>query len=287
MDFRGCLRLKPLQIMTKLIEQTYNRSIQVLHRVTNANQAGIKTIYEPGYVSPFDLVQSTRFYGYVTDLRCKVNIQSIDEQALPEIGLGDSRTARVNAVRDMEWRSPRKQMNLMLRTASAGDWIEIAPISLLNRDPYYQVNLLQFLSDNVAFAVANDSAIGLQIVDAGYGLLSGNDEVVIWGSVKEELNIIPPGQRIVTHSAQYGRTVTDQSSIVLGANQDRLQATIVNTGAATVFLNYNTQAQAGLGIALVAQGGSYEINLSNPFKGSISAVCNGGESTTVTALEGQ
>lgn len=273
--------------MTKLIEQTYQRSVQILERLTTSDQGSVKTVYEPGYVSPFDLVASTRFYGFITDLRCKVDIKSLDEQALPNISIGDSRTERVTAVRDMEWKNPRKQLNLLLRNPKAGDWINVASISLLNREPYYQVNLLQYLSDNVAFAVANDSAIGVQIENVGYGLLSTNDEVTIWGSVKEELSIVPTAERVVTHTTAYSWNVTDQSKILLPNNQDRLQATIVNIGTASVFLNFNTAAQSGLGITLVPQGGSYEVNLTNPFKGTISAICNNGESTTLTGIEGQ
>lgn len=273
--------------MSLLIEQTYQRSIQVLDRMTWRDYSNIKTIYEPGYISAFDLVASTRFYGYVTDLRCKVNIKSLPEQQLPEISIGDTRTARVNAVRDMEWRSPRKQLDILLRNPKSGGWLDIGSVSLLNREPFYQVNLLQYLSDNVAFAVANDSAIGIRIFNAGYGLLDDDDEVTVWGSVKEELTLLPPAERVITHTTSYSWEVTDQPIILLGNNQERLQATIVNTGTGSAYLNFNTAAQAGLGITLVPQGGSYEINLTNPFKGTISAVCNQGESTTLSGLEGQ
>ena len=273
--------------MSLLIEQTYQKSTQILGRLTWADGGDIKTIYEPGYISSFDLVASTRFYGYVTDFRCKININSLDEQELPEISIGDSRTARVNAVRDMEWRSPRKQLDILLRNPKGGGWLDVASISLLNRDPFYQVNLLQYLSDNVAFAVANDSAIGVRIVNVGYGLLGAQDDVTFWGSVKEELNVIPSRERVITHTNSHSWSVTDQSQILLPNNQERLQATFVNTGTSIVYLNFNTAAIAGLGVALVPQGGSYEINLTNPFKGTISAVCNQGQSTTISGIEGE
>lgn len=273
--------------MSLLIEQTYQKSTQILDRLTSTDGGNIKTIYEPGYISAFDLVASTRFYGYITDLRCKINIKSLEEQELPEISIGDSRTARVNAVRDMEWRSPRKQLDILLRSAKSGDWFDVASISLLNRDPFYQVNLLQYLSDNVAFAVANDSAIGVRIVNVGYGLLTQQDEVTFWGSVKEELNIVPSAERVITHTNSHSWSLTDQSQIILPNNQERLQATLVNTGTSTAYLNFNTAAIAGLGIALVPQGGSYEINLTNPFKGTISAICNQGQTTTVSGIEGE
>lgn len=272
--------------MTKLIEQTYSRSTQILSKLNRDSGTDILTVYEPGYVSPHDLVGSTRFYGYITDIRCRVYMDALPEVELPEIQIGDSRTKRITAVRDMEWTSPRKQMNLLLRDSKSGGWVNIASISLLKRPPYYQVNLMQFLSDNVAFAMANDSALGVQIENVGYGLLIANDEVTIWGSVKEELSVLPQNEKIVTHTQSHAWNITEDSSVLLASNTDRLLATFVNIGGSNAYLNFNTDAISGRGITLMPGGGSYEINITNPFKGSISAITAQGETTTVTGIEG-
>lgn len=273
--------------MTLLLEQTYSRSTQILSRLNNGSGSHVITIYEPGYISPYDRVASTRFYGYITDLRCKVDINSLDEAILPEIGIGDSRTKRITAVRDMEWTSPRKQMELLLRSPQSGEWINVASISLLNRLPFYQVNLMQFLTDNVAFAVSNNSAVGVQITNVGYGLLAATDEITIWGAVKEELSVLPDRVKEVTHTQSHRWEVTETSRILLPSNSARLQATFTNTGDYTVYLNFNTDAQIGRGISLMPRGGSYEINLTNPFKGSISAVVDSNQVTIITGIEGQ
>lgn len=178
-------------------------------------------------------------------------------------------------------------MDLLLRDSKSGGWVNIASISLLKRSPFYQVNLMQFLSDNVAFAMANDSALGVQIVNVGYGILIANDEVTIWGAVKEELSTLPQDEKTVTHTQSHAWDITEESRVLLASNTDRLLATFVNTGNSKAYLNFNTDAIRERGITLMPQGGSYEINITNPFKGSISAITATGETTTITGLEGR
>lgn len=264
--------------------QVYSRSAQILRRFTAASSNQLISLYEPAVVTPWDRVSTVRYYGFVTDFRMKVDISSISEQQLPELSIESSRTERITAVRDMEWKSPRKELELLLESPSHPA-VAIASISLVNRLPYYQVNLMPYFTDNGLINIAAGSRILARVIDAGYGLLQNADEVVVFGSAKEEATVLPTEPRSIQSCTPYSWAVGTSSVQLLPINPNRLQLTLVNRSpAATVFLNYGVQAQVGQGIALMPGGGSYEINQTNPYAGIITAISDGA-SATLTGLE--
>ncbi|GAI00810.1 unnamed protein product [marine sediment metagenome] len=64
--------------------------------------------------------------------------------------------------------------------------------------------------------------------------------------------------------------------MVLDKNPARLYALIVKPGAEEVFLGMGIPAVVDRGIPLLSAGASYEINLTNPWHGSIHAVAKAG-----------
>ncbi|MFE4108568.1 hypothetical protein [Almyronema epifaneia] len=262
--------------MPGAITQAYSRSKQILKTLTEQSGSSIVQLYQPGLVTPWDRTSSLRYYGFITDLRCNIDISSLPESELPDLSAATSRTDRITAVRDLEWRSPRKQLDFLMRDTYSGGWQKIASLSLLNREPYYMINLLAYLSDNVAFMVANDAALGVQVVNVGKGLLEGADKVTVFGAVKEEVTTIPQEASEIVTSQDLSFPVAEQSAIVIPANPARKQLSLVNRSAsATVYLSYASLAQIGYGIALYPNGGAYEINQSNLYKGAISAIATG------------
>jgi len=254
------------------LQQTYSRTQQILSAYGNADTDGLRILYLPSAISPYDRVQTLRFYGFITSLRMKVDINSIQESVLPNLEADASRTERLTALRDMEWRSARKQISFYLKTAHV-DWQPLFDISLLNRLPYYQVNLLPYLTDNMSFDTSNDCVLAARITDAGYGLLEGQDRITIYGSVREEITTLPTDAKEISFASPYSWTTNSDSQLILPANPNRLQATIINTSLTNeVFLNYGGMASLGQGLTLMRGGGSYEINLSNLYRGAISAI---------------
>lgn len=63
---------------------------------------------------------------------------------------------------------------------------------------------------------------------------------------------------------------------VLGGNPSRVYALLVNPSAEQVFLGMGIPAVVDRGIPLLSAGSNYEINLTNPFFGSIHAVSKAG-----------
>ncbi|GAH92060.1 unnamed protein product [marine sediment metagenome] len=63
---------------------------------------------------------------------------------------------------------------------------------------------------------------------------------------------------------------------VLGRNPSRIYALLVNPSAEEVFLAMGIPAVVDRGIPLLSAGSNYEINLTNPWHGSIHAVSKAG-----------
>ncbi|OYQ67582.1 hypothetical protein B9G53_01110 [Pseudanabaena sp. SR411] len=267
--------------MTEL-QQTYNRTQQILSAF-GAGDSSKRIIYQPSAISPYDRVQTLRFYGFITSLRMKVDIRSISEADIPNLEADASRLERLTAMRNMEWKSPRKQITFFLKTATC-PWQPIFDVSLLNRLPYYSVNLLPYLTDNISFDTSNDCLIGAQITNAGYGLLEGEDRITLYGSVREEITTLPTDSKEIVFATPHSWEIDEDSRLILPANPNRQQVTLVNTSLTDeAYINYGGMAELGKGITLMRGGGSYEINLSNLYRGAISAIS--ANPLTLTGIE--
>ena len=163
----------------------------------------IITVYEgSGLTIGSELVPAHTIVSYnvfIKNLKAFAEINSLPEIALPEFELTDSETTKLYKTLNVEWRSARKQLNLFI--AADSDWRKVGSVSLLNPSgyPFRIYNLLDLFTDNLFFELGENGKIGVQIEEVGYGLLFGNDSVIIHGSYVEEIftnytepPIIPP-----------------------------------------------------------------------------------------------
>jgi len=67
-------------------------------------------------------------------------------------------------------------------------------------------------------------------------------------------------------------TCTAVQQKVLAANPYRTYALLINDGTDPIYLALNKPAEVNRGIRLNAGGGSFEINLNNPYQGEVYAV---------------
>jgi len=82
-------------------------------------------------------------------------------------------------------------------------------------------------------------------------------------------------------------SVGDTSTTILAANADRKYALIVNDSDTVIYLALGAAASVNSGIRLNANGGAYEINWTNLFKGAINGIhAATGLLKTVTVVEG-
>ncbi len=265
-----------------MTQETYNRSVQIIKPITSENAAQITTIYESGYVSPWDVAQSLKFYGFITDLRARIDITSLPETQVPDIPLGTSRTAKSEIIRDLEYGSDRYELELLIENTYSG-WMPLFNFSIMNRRPFYVVDLLSYLSNQPAFAMANDARLGVRVIDVGFGTMQPGDSINLFGCAREEVTSLPSEGEIITQSTENQTTIGTSSEIILAQTPLRKQATVINrSDTAVVTLSYQPIATPGQGIVLYPRGGAYEINRSNLYRGALSAISS--ETNTPIAI---
>jgi len=82
-------------------------------------------------------------------------------------------------------------------------------------------------------------------------------------------------------------SVADSSTTILSANDARKYALIVNDSDTTIYLALGAAAAVNRGIRINANGGAYEINWTNLFKGAIYGIhAAAGVTKNVTVVEG-
>ncbi len=80
--------------------------------------------------------------------------------------------------------------------------------------------------------------------------------------------------------------VTDASTIIVVANEQRADLKIVNDLDVVVYLARGNAAVVGDGIKLI-QNGAFNMDTQDLFLGYIAAICNQGEDGSVTISEGE
>lgn len=221
---------------------------------------------------------------FIKNLKAYAKISSLDPIQLPDIGLEDSDLQRTYKILDVEWKSPRKQINLFIREVN-GQWYPFGSISLLNPSgyPYRMYSLQDIFTDNLAIELGSNGQIGVQIQDVGYGILSGNDVVTISGTYIKEIVLETPAR--INSTFPFAVVVADNSTSIIAANNNRKYVALTNPGDNPVWVNLGNTATLNQGIYLAGKGGSYEFSVVDvPYFGTISAISSG--NTTITGVEG-
>lgn len=89
----------------------------------------------------------------------------------------------------------------------------------------------------------------------------------------------------LTEGIDLVKDITATQQEVLGTNPQRIYALLVNDGTEDIYLGKGRPAVANRGIRLNASGGNYEINTTNPWHGSIHAVCGAGLTSSLMIQE--
>ena len=140
--------------------------------------------YQPGY-------KIVSFNAFIKNLRAFASVESLPEAPLPNFLATDTSTDKTIKVLDVEWKSARKQLNLYIakNTGSVTEWHKVGSLSMLNPYgyPFRVYSLMDLFTDNLAIELGENSKIGVQVQDVGWGLLTGSDNVTINVSYTEEM----------------------------------------------------------------------------------------------------
>lgn len=167
---------------------TITRSTQILQPVNSYAPNEIKVLYAPTAINTNEIegLSSIAYTGFITDLRLRSLASNLPEQEIPDIPLRSSKTDKARIIRDWEYRSPRYELEMLLSVENSPDWVPIFTFSIQNRQPFFITNILSYLTDQPAFAIASNATLGYRFKDVGYGFPDVNDGLVFYGSANEE-----------------------------------------------------------------------------------------------------
>ncbi|NEO87736.1 MAG: hypothetical protein F6J87_26280 [Spirulina sp. SIO3F2] len=135
--------------------------------------------------------------GLLSNIRCKVTIQSIPATAFPDIKLTDTDIESLIKTLDVQWGGDRKQLEVLL-SLDGSNWQSVGAVSLINSGgyPYYTIRLMDHITDDTAYEMGEGAAVGVQLRDVGTGLLGEGDHLVIHGNYVEEFTLLEPQSSI-------------------------------------------------------------------------------------------
>ena len=160
------------------------RNVNILHEF-NPSNPGMTELYTPGFLAPYDIESGLKYSAFITSLRLTIDITSIPELAVATSDLLASDDTIIENTKETFRGNGKKAITFYMKT-SVTPLIKIADIFLFNQRPYYYVDLIDYFTSAATFDIAPDAVIAAQQTDVGYGLLQGNDRVLLIGSAVEE-----------------------------------------------------------------------------------------------------
>lgn len=242
--------------------------------VLNLNSSSTASVYPIFEYVPFNLENATVISEniFIKNLKAYAKITSLAPAQLPDISIQDSQIQATYKTLNAEWISERKQLNLLIKAGNS-QWFPVGSISLLNPSgyPYRTHNLMDLYTDNLAIELGKTGLLGVQLQNVGTGLLTGNDEITIHGSYVKEI-VIEDSPKAITNSNAFAVSIEGNHCTVLAPNPNRKYVLLVNDSPEDIYLNLGTTSEAGEGILIKSNGGSYELFTSViNYKGIITA----------------
>jgi hypothetical protein len=214
--------------------------------------------------------------GYITELNCYSDINSLSEAAMPDYLIGESKTSALSKTLNLEWKSDRYQLDLYLATeypvTALTQWNLQGSISLINPAgyPYRTYRLKDLLTNNLAFSLGQNATLGYAIKNVGKGVIQSMDTVVITGSWKQELVLLQPDwqplvvQGTISQVTQYTDTnqtnVTTTKKQLVAARGNRVSGFVTNQSTSTSFLlKYDSTISTTIYDAVVAPNATFQL----------------------------
>ncbi|MEH1895622.1 MAG: hypothetical protein V7K94_10050 [Nostoc sp.] len=249
---------------------TIKQKIAVTLDQTSGNSVVPIFNYVPYTKSGYRLINE---YLEIENLLAVSWIYSLATVPFPVFELEDSESKQLLAAINLEWNSPRIQMDVALNINNA-DWQRIAAYSLLNPSPYpYR----EYTLGN--HPLGDNAMLGLQIRDVGYGLLSGQDKVIAFADLTRHITI----EKLVDTSSKIANNVTTVAATIVNSNTNRKGLTFFNSSDKDVYLDtVNTVSSSSYMVKL--EPGDYYEAPSPMYTGNYYAVVASG-STAIDVRE--
>lgn len=163
----------------------YSKNTQILCKVPVPYSGERLMLWMPTLTTGWEHTLQMRYSGYLQHLRCDVYINSLERAPEPKVDDELQDRQIIEVLKDLEWNSKRYELLLQLRTQET-DWVTIRRYSLLNRWPGYTIPMLDAITDTGDFLLGDNAFLSAIIIDVNWGLPTKDDEIIIYGGVKEE-----------------------------------------------------------------------------------------------------
>ncbi|MBW4678404.1 MAG: hypothetical protein KME52_31830 [Desmonostoc geniculatum HA4340-LM1] len=192
-------------------------------------------------------------YLEIENLKAVSWVYSLAEVEFPVFELEDTESKQLLTAINLEWKSPRIQMDVVIDIGNTLSWQRVAAYSLLNSSPYpYREYSLgnHTLGDNCM--------IGLQIRNVGFGLLQngtgGQDKVTAFADLKRVITI----EKIVDTSVKIANNITTIPSTIVNTNINRKGLTFFNSSDKNIFIDTVNTVSASSHMVKLEPGDYYE-----------------------------
>lgn len=144
------------------------------------------------------------FFAFIDTLRISIRLPSLEEKELPADFEELDDAQRRAIIRTFFYDGPN--MIFELSIVKGGQEFKPAIIGIVNRPPFYHFSLMTYLTDAAVFPLAAGCELKARVLDVGWGGLSGDDEIIIFGSARTEAPAfsLPPQQVVLAGAGGAG-----------------------------------------------------------------------------------
>ncbi|MEH2148238.1 MAG: hypothetical protein V7K63_08730 [Nostoc sp.] len=189
----------------------------------------------------------------INNLKAVSWIYSLAEVPFPVFELEDTESKQLLTAINLEWKSPRIQMDVVIDIDGSEQWQRIAAYSLLNSSPYPYREYT--LGDHT---LGDNAMLGLQVRAVGFGLLQnssrGNDKVTAYADLTRVITI----EKNVDTSQKITNTISNIASTIVNSNVNRRGITFFNSSSVNVYVDTNSSVTTGSYLVKLEPGDYWE-----------------------------
>ncbi len=235
------------------------RNVNILHEFNVGTSTTAIEVYQPGWLNSLDVVNNAKYSGFITSLRLTIDITSINSMSIVESDILDNNDTVASNNKQTFNYNAKKCLSFYMKTANT-PLIKIADAYLFNQQPYYYLDLINYFTSAGTFDVAPDATIACQVVDVGYGLLQGNDRVMLLGCAVEEspYSEVAPITEVPIISRNLANNISTTSGAIVNSNLKRKGIVFFNSSELIVYLDTVNTVSTNSYLVKLVPGAYYE-----------------------------
>jgi hypothetical protein len=171
----------------------------------------------------------------------------------PVFELEDSESKQLLTAIELEWDSPRIELEMSITSDNGSNWRAIRKFSLLNNNPY---PFREYEAGD--YSLGSDGGLAFKIQDVGFGILrsfgSFVDKVTITADLIRHVRI----EKIVSAVTRIAHIITNSANLIVPVNNDRQGISFFNTSNRDIFIDTRINVSTSSYMIKLVPGAYYE-----------------------------